>query len=200
MVTAAAMSAAPGFLHAQATHRLELTLVAGAGRTVSLAQPGVDRSAGPTFVGGIELARPALSGLLGRLSLRLESGFASQDFEVDDGAVSGDVQTVHAALALRVDLWGRAARRLTPYALAGAAWARPSTRFELHIDPQTTPGAGFEQVTHENVPGAIVGAGVAWQTRPAQVRVEARWMTLRTSERVTSSLPVAITLAVPLRR
>jgi hypothetical protein len=87
-----------------------------------------------------------------------------------------------------------------PYALAGAAWGRPSTRFELNNAPQTTPGAGFTQVTHENVPGAIVGAGVAWRLQRVAVRAEARWVALHTAEGASSTVPLVVTIAVPLRR
>lgn len=210
LIAVVAMAAAPAFLHAQsagasaasAVGGLELTLFAGAGRTLSLSQPDLDRAAGPIFVGGIELARPAHPGLLGRLALRAEGGFASQDFNVDQKVVGGDVQTVHAALALRLALIGQGARasRLVPYALAGAAWGRSSTRFVLNQDPQSTPGAGFEQVTHENVPGAIVGAGIGWHTQRVAVRAEARWMALATTDGTSSTLPVLVTIAVPLYR
>ena len=190
---------APTFLHAQST---ELTFFAGAGATQSLSQPGIDRRAGPAVVGGVELARPSLHGLLGHLALRAESGFSSQSLDVNPDVVSGDVHTMHAAVAVRVALLGRSAAiaRLMPYALAGAAWARPSTRFALSEDPSGTPGARFEQVTHENVPGTIVGAGVAWLTPRAAIRAEARWMALYTAERTTSTLPLVLTIALPLRR
>jgi hypothetical protein len=194
------MAAAPSGVHAQATHRMELTLFAGAGGTVSLSHPGLDRTAGPTWVGGIELARPALSGLAGRLALRAEGGFASQEFKIDQDVLSGDVHTVHAALAVQLAFRDAEASRVVPYAFAGAAWGRPSSRFELNNDPQTTPGAGFTQVTHENVPGAIVGAGVAWRMPRVAVRAEARWMALRTAEGASSTLPLMVTIAVPLRR
>ena len=194
------MTVAPSDVCAQATNRMELTLFAGAGGTMSLSQPGLDRTAGPTWVGGIELARPSLSGLAGRLALRAEGGLASQEFNIDQDVLSGDVHTVHVALAMQLAFRDAKASGLVPYALAGAAWGRPSTRFELNNDPQTTPGAGFTQVTHENVPGAIVGAGVAWRMPRVAVRAEARWMALRTSEGASSTLPLMVTIALPLRR
>ena len=198
-VAATLLAAAPAFVHAQS---VELSAFAGAGATQSLSQPGVDRSAGPTFLGGIELARPTHAGLLGRVSLRAEAGFASQRLSVDGDVVSGDVHTVHGALALRVALAHPqvGARRFEPYAVVGAAWARPSTRFALTENPGSTPGARFEQVTHENVPGTMLGAGVAWVTQRAAVRGEARLMSLLSSDGTTSTLPVFITIAVPVRR
>ena len=130
VAAALATSAAPTLLHAQSP---QLTFFAGAGATQSLSQPGIDRRAGPTIIGGVEIAHPALHGLLGRLALRAEGGFSSQSLDVNQDVVSGDVHTVHAALGLRIALLGRgvAVARLMPYALAGAVWARPSTRFAL---------------------------------------------------------------------
>ena len=200
IAAAVAMTAAPSGVYSQAANRMELTLFAGAGGTMSLSQPGLDRTAGPTYVGGIELARPSRSGLAGRVALRAEAGFASQEFSIDQNVLSGDVHTVHVALAVQLAFRDAEASGLLPYALAGVAWGRPSTRFELNNDPQTTPGAGFTQVTHENVPGAIVGAGVAWRTPRVAVRAESRWMALRTSEGASSTLPLVVTIAVPLRR
>jgi len=202
VATAVTVAVAPAFLLAQSAARVELTMFAGAGATQSLSQPGLDRGAGPTFLGGIEIARPTHPGLLGRLAMSAEGGFASQKFSVDQSVVSGDVHTVHAALSLRVAFLDRSAGagRLVPYALAGAAWGRPSTRFVLSESSQSTPGAGFEQVTHENVPGAIVGAGIGWLTPRAAIRAEARWMSLYTSEGATSTLPLVLMIAVPLHR
>jgi hypothetical protein len=194
-VAAALATAVPTLLRAQS-----VTVFGGAGAAQSLSQPGLDRNAGPTVVGGIELARPQHSGIVGRLALRAEGGFTSQSF--DENVVSGDVHTIHAALALRVALAGRGAGsgRLVPYAVAGGVWARPSTRFVLSEDPRSTPGARFEQVTHENVPGTMLGAGVAWLTQRAALRAEARWMSLLGTDGVTSTLPVIVTIAVPLHR
>jgi hypothetical protein len=208
VAAAVATAAAPGYVCGQSADAsaarahgpVDLTFFVGAGGTVSRSQPGLDRSAGPTFVAGVELARPGHLGLLGHLALRAEGGFASQGFASDQGAVDGDVQTVHAALALRADFarWG--VGRVVPYALAGAVWGRPSTRFALNEVGQGTPGARFEQVTHENVPGAIVGGGIAWQMQRVALRAETRWMALATAERASSTLPVMVTIAVPLNK
>lgn len=202
IAAAVATAAAPALGHAQSVGRVELTMFGGAGATQSLSQPGLDRSAGPTFLGGIEIARPTHPGLLGRLAMSAEGGFASQKFAVDQNVVGGDVHTVHAALSLRMALADRSAGagRLVPYALVGAAWGRPSTRFVLSESSQSTPGASFEQVTHENVPGAIFGAGIGWLTPRAAIRAEARWMSLYTSEGATSTLPLVLMIAVPLHR
>ena len=202
VATAGTRAVAPAFVLAQSVGRVELTMFAGAGATQSLSQPGLDRSAGPTFLGGIEIARPTHPGLLGRLAMSAEGGFASQKFAADQTVVSGDVHTVHAALSMRVALLDRSsgAGRLVSYALAGAAWGRPSTRFVLSESSQSTPGASFEQVTHENVPGAIFGAGIGWLTPRAAIRAEARWMSLYTSKGATSTLPLVLMIAVPLHR
>jgi hypothetical protein len=181
--------------------RTEFTLFAGAGGAVAGSNPGIDRSTGAAFVGGAEVGRPGRAGLLGRLALRLEGGYASQGFAMDGDVIGGDVQTVHGALALRVGVGrGGAPGRLAPYALAGAVVARPSTRVALREDPRSTPGARFEQVTHETVPGALLGAGVEWRAWRAALRAEARWMTIATTDRRTTMIPLLLTIALPVGR
>lgn len=181
--------------------RTALTLFVGGGGVFAGSHPGFDRSTGAALVGGAEIARPTHGGLLGRLALRVEGGLAYQDLSVGGAVVEGDVRTAHGALALRVGL-GRSgeAARLVPYALAGAVVARPSSRVTLSEAPHSTPGARFEQVSHETVPGALVGAGVAWRVRHASLRAEARWMSLATADRRTTAVPLVLSLAVPLGR
>jgi hypothetical protein len=203
-LSAAAMLvlAAPAALaQGSAADRTELTLFAGAGGVVAGSNPGIDRSTGAAFVGGAEVARPGRAGVLGRLALRLEGGFASQGFAMDGDVIDGDVQTVHGALALRVGVGrGAAPARLAPYALAGAVVARASTRVALSEDPRSTPGARFEQVTHETVPGALLGAGVEWRAWRAAVRAEARWVAIATADRRTTTIPLLLTIALPVGR
>lgn len=181
---------------------MELNFVAGGGGLFAGSRPEFDRAAGPLFVGGIEVARPANPGLMGRLSLRAEGGVAKQELSGVQTNLEGDVQTVYAALAVRVTLvgGGERARPVGPYLVAGAAWARPSTRVALREDPRTTPGARFEQISHENVPGAVLGAGVLWRGDRVALSAEARWMSLATAGATTSTLPLLVTIAVPLRR
>jgi hypothetical protein len=187
---------------APATSRTEVTLFGGGGGVLPGSQPGFDRGAGTAVVAGVELARPALPGLIGRVALRAEGGFAAQDLALPADVADGDVHTPHAALAARVSLLGRhgGPRRLLPYLVLGGTWARPSTRLALREDPRATPGARFEQVTHENVAGILAGGGLAWQARRVAVRAEARWLSLATHGSATTLVPVLLTVAVPLHR
>jgi hypothetical protein len=199
---AAAALAGPAALHAQAARGPELTLFGGGGGVFPGSQPGMARSAGLAVVGGLELGWPSRPGLAGRLALRAEGGLATQAEDFGGDVAEGDVHTPHAALAARLDLLGRrsGARRLMPYLVAGGAWARPSTRLALREDAGATPGARFEQITHESVAGALAGGGLAWQGRRASLRAEARWLALATDGAATTLVPVVLTLAIPLHR
>jgi hypothetical protein len=175
-----------------------VSVFAGVGGAFALSQPQFDRGAGTSVVAGLEFAPfAAASGIARRLGLRIEGGFTQQQFSHQSTVIGGDVQTVHAALAVRASL--ARAGGFSTYALAGGVWARPSTRVTLNASPDATPGARFEQTTHESVPGALVGVGAGWHRGWATLRAEVRWMSLATSQKTTTMLPAMITMSVPVR-
>jgi opacity protein-like surface antigen len=169
----------------------------GAGGAFALSQPGVDRRAGSAFVGDLE-ARPWTTGFASRVGLRVEGGFMSQSLSSSGGPVSGDVQTVHAAALVSVAF--APAGRFTPYVIAGPAWGRPSTKLVVNATAEGMPSVSFAQTTHENVGGAVAGVGATWRVRAAAMRLEARWMSLATTDKSTAVAPVLLSVVVPLRR
>jgi hypothetical protein len=173
------------------------TIIAGVGGVFAGSQHGVDRNTGSVVLGGIEFRQPWRSGFVGRVALRVEGGFTSQGLSSSSGFVGGDVKTVNGAALLSVALIARG--RFESYALAGPVWSRLSTKFVFDAPTNQTPGSGFEQTTHETVPGAVLGVGAGWRVRSATVRVEARWMSLATSKS-TTMVPVVLSVAVPLHR
>lgn len=191
----------PGALSAQAgppRAGTSLRVVAGAGGAFAGSQPGFDRSTGSALFAGIELAQPWRAGLAGRFGLRLEGGVASQKLSSSSGLVSGDVQTVHGAALASFALTQRGA--FDSYVLAGPMWSRPSTRLVLQAGSAQMPGANFEQTTHETAPGVLLGIGAGWRLHSTTLRVEARWISLATTDKSTTMVPVVVSIAVPLHR
>lgn len=177
---------------AHAQPRIELA--AGAGTASALGQPGPDRRLGPTVMGAVQVSRAGLP-----VGLRLEAGYASQDLRVRSGGLlTGDVQTVHAAAALRVG--PRSAHgALAPYAIAGAALLRHSIRTELSQSSATVPDGRFAATTSEVVPGALLGGGLDWRLAGVRGFAEVRWMRSGTTGGHTSTLPLIIGARLPLR-
>ncbi|HVZ77750.1 MAG TPA: hypothetical protein VG818_07210 [Gemmatimonadaceae bacterium] len=184
--------------HAQVPAMPAVSVFAGAGGAFALSQPQFDRSTGTAAVAGLEVAPfSGATGFVQRLAIRLEGGFTKQEFAHRSSVLGGDVQTVHAALALQAPLVQ--AGGLFTYALAGGAWARPSTRITLNATGSTTPGAAFEQTSHETVPGALLGVGAGWRYGAASLRAEVRWLSLATTQKATSMLPALVTVSFPVR-
>lgn len=175
--------------------RSELAIIVGGGGAFAGSQGDVDREAGPLLLGGIELRQPWRSGFAGRLALRLEGGFTSQGLSSSSDFVDGDAQTMHIATLLSAALMNRG--RFESYVLAGPVWSRTSTKLVFDAPANETPGAEFEQSTHETAWGAVLGVGAGWRIRSATVRLEARWMSLATT-RSTTMVPVVLSVAVPL--
>lgn len=173
----------------------ELAIIVGGGGAFAGSQGGVDRDVGPLLLGGIELRQPWRSGFAGRLALRLEGGFTSQGLSSSSDFVDGDAHTVHVAALLSAALMNRG--RFESYALAGPAWSRASTKLVFDAPATETPGAEFEQTTHETAWGAVLGVGAGWRIRSAAVRLEARWMSIATTKS-TTMVPVVLSVAVPL--
>lgn len=173
----------------------ELAIILGGGGAFAGSQGSVDRNAGPLLLGGIELRQRWRPGFAGRLALRLEGGFTSQGLSSGGAIADGDVQTVHAAALLSAAVIDRG--RFESYALAGPVWSRASTKLAFGAPANETPGAEFEQTTHETAWGAVLGVGAGWRIGWAAVRLEARWMSLATDD-VTTMVPVVLSVAVPL--
>jgi hypothetical protein len=172
------------------------TIIAGVGGVFAGSQDGVDRHTGPVVLGGIEYRQPWRSDFARRLALRVEGDFTSQGL-ASNGFVSGDVKAVYGAALLSVAMFARG--RFESYALAGPVWSRLSTKLVFDAPTDETPGAGFEQTTHETAPGAVLGVGAGWRVRSAAVRLEVRWMSLATTN-TTTTVPVVLSVAVPLHR
>jgi hypothetical protein len=177
--------------------RSMISIVAGVGGVFAGSHDGADRNTGSVVLGGIEFREPWRSGFAGRVALRVEGGFTSQGLSSSSGFVGGDVKTVNGAALLSVALITRG--RFESYALAGPVWSRLSTKLVLDAPTNQTPGSGFEQTTHETVPGAVLGIGAGWRVRSAAVRVETRWMSLATTKS-TTMVPVVLSVVVPLHR
>jgi hypothetical protein len=190
LTTASARAQAP----AGDTH---VAISAGIGGAFASAQQGVDRDVGPMVLGGIEFRQPWRSGLLGRMGLRAEAGFSVQGLSSSGGFVDGDVQTAYGAVLASLALIE--GQRFDAYAIAGPSWSHLSTKFSFDAPANETPGAAFEQTSHETAPGVVLGAGAGWHIRWATVRAEARWMSVNTAE-TTTMVPVVLSLAVPLGR
>jgi hypothetical protein len=173
----------------------DLAIIVGGGGAVVGSQGGVDRDAGPMLLGGIELRQPWRSGFAGRLALRLEGGFTSQGLSSSSDFLDGDAQTVHIAMLFSAALMSRG--RFESYALWGPAWSRASTKLVFDAPANETPGAEFEQTTHETAWGAVLGVGAGWRIRSTAVQLEARWMSLATTKS-TTMIPVVLSVAVPL--
>ncbi len=175
----------------------ELAVILGGGGAFAGSQGEVDRDAGPLVLGGIELRQPGRSGFVGWFALRLEGGFTSQGLSSAGAFMDGDVQTMHAAVLLSTDLVSRG--RFESYVLAGPVWSRASTKLAFDAPANETPGAAFEQTTHESAWGAMLGVGAGWRIRSASLRLETRWVSLAT-DRSTTAVPVVISVAFPLHR
>lgn len=189
----ATLAAGPSRAAAQREGRAELRI--GIGAVPSLPVAGPERGTGAIALGAVEVG-----GAGGGLRLRVEGGFAGQPLREDAaGQLTGDVQTVHAALALRAPVGARG-WRVEPYLLGGAAVVRPSTRIRLRSLPSAVPDAAFTETRSEVVGGALVGAGLGWRTSRAHAFLEARWMHAATGGEPTGSLPLILGLAIPLRR
>lgn len=172
-----------------------LELWAGAGAAQPLVQPGPDREMGPALLGAAEVSRGSLP-----LRLRLEAGFASQELHTRRGGlISGDIQTVHAALAGRLPLRGSDAAA-SPYLLGGAALLRHSTRTKLRSSDVSVPDARFVATSSEVVPGAMAGVGLGWRIASVRGFAELRWIYSSTAGERTSSLPLVAGLRLPVRR
>jgi hypothetical protein len=172
-----------------------LMVTAGAGGVVAGSDDGTDRDAGWTLLGGVELQQPRWTGFASRLALRIEGGFMSQRLSSATDIMSGDVQTVHGAGLVSVTFLKH--QQFEPYVLAGPVLARSSTKLVLDAPTDQTPGAGFEQITHETAAGALLGIGTGWRAGSALVRLEARWLTLATTKS-TTMVPLILSIAVPL--
>lgn len=171
-----------------------IELAAGAGAVSGLGQPGLDRAVGPTVMGAVEVRghdRP--------LGLRLEVGFASQALSTRPGGLlTGDVQTIHVAAAVRVGPRSPESA-LAPYAIAGAAMLRHSLRTQLRPSGSAVPEGSFLSVTSEMAPGALIGGGVDWRVAGVRGFAEVRWLRSFTNDDATSTLPLIIGARLPLR-
>lgn len=188
--------AARGSAQITSLHRPSLAVFAGAGAALTVAQPGMDRDIGRAGIVGLEMDSVWTSGLGQRLALRLEGGLMSEKFGASLGPVTGDVQTVHLSVLASMRIATSRGREI--YGLAGPMWARPSDKLVLDAANTETPGSNFEQTTHQNTAGALLGVGVAWRVQSAVVRTEARWMSMATKERSTRTLPLMVSVALPI--
>lgn len=178
--------------------RSSLSIVVGVGGVFAGSQAGADHTAGAALTGALELRQPWRTSFLRRMGLRLESGYSSQGLSSADHFVSGNVESVHAAALVSVALVERG--RFESYALGGPVLARLSTKLTFDAPTNQTPGAGFEQTTHQTAPGVSLGVGAGWRVRSVSLRLEARWMSLATDAKATTSVPVMLAVDVPLHR
>lgn len=174
------------------------SLVAGAGGVFGGSQFGADHTTGADVVGGLEFRQPWRPDFFRRVAVRLEAGYASQGLASADHFVSGNVQSFRGAALVSVAVAGHG--RFESYALGGPVLARVSTKLRFDAPPNQTPGSSFAQTTHETAPGVALGVGAGWHVASASIRLEARWMSLATNAKATTSLPVLLSVAVPLRR
>ncbi len=154
-------------------------IAAGSG---SASSESLATQSGGLFMAAIELP---MRQSLGRASIavRAEGRWSQQSLDTDIGnAMSGEVQTVSAGLTMRLS--PSASRigepsRVTPYALAGAGVARPSTRVVVSVSNPDMPSARFGQTSSEIAPTGVGGLGALLRLGRAQLFAEARTEVLR---------------------
>ena len=167
----------------------------GGGLTQTISQPGSDRAPGPAVLGAAEFGSTSH-----RLHFRAEAGFATQNMDTRPGGLAtGDVQTVHGALASRLSL-PAFSTSLTPYVLAGVGAFRHSTRFVLRSSDNQVPDGQFSLTTSEVVGGGFLGAGITWRLAGIGGFAEARWMASRSSDGSTMSVPIMLGATLPISK
>lgn len=175
-----------------------LSVVAGAGGVFAGSQAGADHSTGAAFIGALEFRQPWRPSFFRRVALRVEGGYSSQGLSLPDRFVTGNVHSLHGAALVSVAVAERG--RFESYVLGGPVLSRLSTRMIFDAPTNQTPGAGFQQTTHETAPGVALGVGAGWRVRSVSLRLEARWMSLATNAKATTSVPVMLSVAIPLHR
>jgi hypothetical protein len=157
--------------------RLPMILLGSGVATATSAGATLATNTGGLLMIALELpihptARPA------RFAVRAESRWSHQSLATAAGSgLSGDVQTLHAGLALRVAPFvtrADASPRLTPYLLAGVGITRPSTRVSVLIDNPDLPSARFGQTASEVAASLLGGLGAQFRVGRAQLFAEAR--------------------------